>query len=213
MNSNTKKMVILENKFKTLCLSFSGNEDLTSDLWTEIEQKYSKKKRYYHNLEHIENMFREVENVRDEIQDFDVLSFSIFYHDVIYDAASKTNEEKSADLAKKRLEKINLNQEKILKAYTQILATKAHQISEDQDTNLLLDADLSILGKDNETYSEYTRQIRKEYSIYPDFLYKPGRKKVLEHFLSLENIFKTEYFRKRYEDQARKNIERELKIL
>jgi predicted metal-dependent HD superfamily phosphohydrolase len=40
-----------------------------------------------------------------------------------------------------------------------------------------LDADLSILGKDLDTYLAYTKMIRKEYSIYPDFLYKPGRKK------------------------------------
>lgn len=59
----------------------------------------------------------------------------------------------------------------------------------------------------------YTKQIRKEYSIYPDFLYKPGRKKVLEHFLQLENIFKTDYFKTKYEVQARKNIESEWRNL
>ncbi len=81
------------------------------------------------------------------------------------------------------------------------------------DINYLLDADLSVLGKDRETYLVYTQMIRKEYSIYPDFLYKPGRKKVLRHFLELENIFKTEYFRDQYETQAKENIETELRLL
>lgn len=76
-----------------------------------------------------------------------------------------------------------------------------------------MDADLSILGKSSQVYLEYTKQIRKEYSIYPHFLYKPGRKKALEHFLALESIFKTEYFKKKYEIRARENIEFELSIL
>lgn len=80
-------------------------------------------------------------------------------------------------------------------------------------TNYLLDVDLSVLGKDTQTYLGYTKQIRKEYSIYPDFLYNLGRKKVLQHFLELENIFKTEDFRDKYESQARKNIEFEISIL
>ncbi len=62
-----------------------------------------------------------------------------------------------------------------------------------------MDADLSILGQDLEIYLGYTREIRKEYSIYPDVLYKPGRKKVLRYFLDLESIFKTDYSKEKYE--------------
>ncbi len=58
------------------------------------------------------------------------------------------------------------------------------------DINYLLDADLSVLGKDRETYLVYTQMIRKEYSIYPDFLYKPGRKKFLNIFWSLRTSLK-----------------------
>jgi len=85
--------------------------------------------------------------------------------------------------------------------------------SDQEDTNYLLDADLSVLGKDFETYLKYTQNIRKEYSIYPDFLYKPGRKKVLKHFLELESIFKTEYFKEKYEARAKENIAKELQLL
>lgn len=106
-----------------------------------------------------------------------------------------------------------MNNEDVQQIYEQILATKSHKKSDDEDTNFLLDADLSILGKSPQVYLEYTKQIRKEYSIYPDFLYKPGRKKVLQHFLALENIFKTEYFKNKYESQARENIEFELRSL
>lgn len=205
--------MILKVIFEMLCLNFTDNKNLIVNFWNEIEKKYSAESRHYHNLRHLENIFEEVESVKAQIKNFNNVSFSIFYHDIIYDASSKSNEEKSAEFSKKRLEDLNIAKEDIQKVYAQILATKSHQKSDDQDTNFLLDADLSILGKDNKAYLEYTKQIRKEYSIYPNFLYKPGRKKVLEHFLELESIFKTDFFKAKYEVQARKNIEVELRNL
>ncbi|WP_228410098.1 HD domain-containing protein [Chryseobacterium viscerum] len=184
-----------------------------NNLWNEIVTRYSEKGRHYHNLLHLENMFRELEEVKVNLSDFTVISFSVFYHDIIYDATSKSNEEKSAVTAEKRLAELHVNKDKISIIYEQILATKAHQRSDHGDTNYLLDADLSVLGKDFKTYLEYTQNIRKEYSIYPDFLYKPGRKKVLNHFLELESIFKTDYFKDKYEAQAKENIAAELRLL
>lgn len=198
----------LRDYFFQLCSHFNQDKMLIENFWVEIEKKYAEKGRHYHNLTHLENMFLEL--VKDRIENFSNISFSVFYHDVIYDASSKLNEEKSVEFAKLRLEKLGLNKRDIEEISKQILATKSHQKSENNDINYLLDTDLSILGKDIESYIKYTQQIRKEYSIYPDFLYKPGRRKVLQHFLELESIFKTEYFREKYEVQARKNIEFEI---
>lgn len=205
--------MILKDRFVSLCLNFTQDKILIEKFWIEIEKNYSGKSRHYHNLQHLETLFEEIENVKDKIKNFNSISFSIFYHDVIYDATSKFNEEKSADLAKERLGIVGLNNEDVQQVYKQILATKSHKKSDDEDTNFLLDADLSILGESSQVYLEYTTQIRKEYSIYPDFLYKLGRKKVLEHFLAFESIFKTEYFKKKYEIRARENIEFELRSL
>ncbi|TZF95272.1 hypothetical protein FW781_15390 [Chryseobacterium panacisoli] len=203
----------LKNQFEQLCSPFTEDHQLICDLWNEIETKYSEKGRHYHDLLHLANMFRELEAMRVNISDFTAICFSVFYHDIIYDATSKSNEEKSAVKAEKRLAELHLAKDKISLISEQILATKLHQKSDYKDTNYLLDADLSVLGKDFKTYSEYTQNIRKEYSIYPDFLYKPGRKKVLRHFLELESIFKTNYFKDKYEAQARENITKELQFL
>jgi predicted metal-dependent HD superfamily phosphohydrolase len=93
------------------------------------------------------------------------------------------------------------------------LATKHHQLSADEDVNYFTDADLSILGQDWGTYLDYAKKIRKEYRLYPDLAYKPGRKKVLQHFFEMESIFKTSGFRERYEAAARRNLQQELSIL
>ncbi|MFC3158731.1 Predicted metal-dependent phosphohydrolase, HD superfamily [Chryseobacterium arachidis] len=206
-------MMNVRERFSQNCLEFTQDHYLIENLWTEIEKKYSEKGRHYHNLEHLENMFSELDSIKDKIENWIDISFGVFYHDVIYDATSKVNEEKSAEFAKLRLEKLNLKQGSIDKISAQIIATKVHQKSEDNDINYLLDADLSILGKDLEIYLDYTKKIRKEYSIYPDLLYKPGRKKVLKHFLELENIFKTDSFREKYEVRARENILFEIESL
>nr|WP_315028876.1 hypothetical protein [uncultured Chryseobacterium sp.] len=202
----------LKNQFERLCLSFTADKSLIGHLWTEIEIKYTEKGRYYHNLYHLENMFQELEVVKDKISNFAVVSFAVFYHDIIYEATSKSNEEKSAEFAKIRLAELGLDNDEIILISDHIIATKTHQHSKNEDTNYLLDADLSILGKDFETYSEYTKKIRKEYSIYPNILYNPGRKKVLRHFLELESIFKTKYFKEKYEIQARENISTEIRL-
>ncbi|WP_343686386.1 hypothetical protein [Chryseobacterium gleum] len=203
----------LKNQFEQLCSRFTEDRQLIHSLWNEIETRYSEKSRHYHDLLHLENMFTELEDVKGNISDFTGISFCVFYHDIIYDATSKSNEEKSAATAEKRLAELHLSKDDISVISEQIIATKSHLLSDHNDTNYLLDADLSVLGKDFKTYMEYTRNIRKEYSIYPDFLYKPGRKKVLKHFLELESIFKTEYFKEKYEVQAKENIEAELRLL
>ncbi|MDR2229082.1 MAG: hypothetical protein LBE39_06385 [Flavobacteriaceae bacterium] len=182
-------------------------------LWKEIEKKYNSKNRYYHNLFRLENMICELKNIEDFVNDFDTLLFSVFYHDIIYKSTAKDNEEKSAEIAKSRLEKLGVLPEDIEKVFDQILATKSHNTSTNIDTNFLIDADLSILGKTWNEYEKYIGQIRKEYSIYPDFLYKPGRKKVLQHFLGFDEIYKTDLFRNQYEKQARENIQKEIELL
>jgi predicted metal-dependent HD superfamily phosphohydrolase len=203
----------LQERFTQTCFQLTQDQNLIEIFWVEIKEKYSEKGRYYHNIQHLENMFSELDAVKDQIENFTNISFSVFYHDVIYEASSKNNEEKSAEFAKSRLEKLNCSSSDINSVFEQIIATKAHQKADDKDICYLLDADLSILGKNSETYIDYTKKIRKEYSIYPDLLYQPGRKKVLHHFLELENIFKTKDFKAKYENQARKNIEAEIQSL
>ncbi|MGE5944923.1 MAG: hypothetical protein ACM31G_11355, partial [Flavobacteriales bacterium] len=77
-------------------------------------------------------------------------------------------------------------------------------------TNILLDLDLSILGKSPEEYKKYCENIKKEYHIYPDFMYRKGRIKVLKNLLDLNSIYKTSFFKNVYEEQAKMNVRFEL---
>ena len=204
---------MLAKEFAEAVSRYSRDTALAGKLWDEIEKSYTAKKRYYHNQSHLENLLKELTSIKEFIEDWDCIIFSIAYHDIVYNTLQKDNEEQSAALAEQRLREVTFPSERIHKCVQQILATKGHTISDIQDTNFFTDADLSILGASWEVYETYFRNIRKEYSYYPDLLYKPGRKKVLQHFLSMDKIFKTDKFFSRYEEQARKNLSAELEKL
>lgn len=204
---------MLKTTFFELAGKYTTDSELIAQLWTVIEKHYSGKGRYYHNLSHLENMLGELEHCKNEIADWDTVLFALFYHDLIYKSTAKDNEEKSAEEAVKALRKTGYQEDKITKCSAMIIATKSHTVSSDNDTNLFTDADLSILGSSWENYYNYCQNVRKEYSVYPDLLYNPGRKKVLQHFLQMEYIFKTELFREKYEGSARENLMREIAVL
>ena len=98
-----------------------------------------------------------------------IILFTLFYHDIVYNSLKSNNEEKSAELAEKRMTQISVSNEIIECCKAQILATKSHVKSTDSDTNYFTDADLSVLGQTWETYSIYYKNVRKEYAIYPDW--------------------------------------------
>jgi predicted metal-dependent HD superfamily phosphohydrolase len=190
-------------------IGFSANEIQKN--WMDLEKAYSKKSRHYHNLTHIKDMIASFDTYHNQLDNPNEILFSILYHDVVYSASKKDNEHKSAEYALAILpENIKLDKQLVFDA---ICATQQHQHNEVEDINWLIDFDLKILARDWDDYQIYFEQIRKEYSIYPDFLYKPGRAKALKHFLENEFIFQTDEFRKLYEDKARFNIEKEILLL
>jgi predicted metal-dependent HD superfamily phosphohydrolase len=181
-------------------------------MWNEVEKNYSKSDRHYHNLTHLNSMLTELKLHKDKFNNWDTIIFAIVYHDLVYNTLKSDNEEQSAEVAIKRLTKIAFPEKLITFCGQLILATKKHEPS-DPETNLFTDADLSILGSDPETYKAYSKRIRLEYSIYPDMMYNPGRKKVLTHFLKMDNIYKTNEFSDRYEQNAKTNMQTELDSL
>ncbi|NAS29920.1 hypothetical protein GTQ40_02950 [Flavobacteriaceae bacterium R38] len=205
--------MVLKEIFIELLTNYTDNDYLKNELWAEIEKNYSSKKRHYHTLQHLDNLFVQLTDVKREIENWEVILFTLFYHDIVYNSTISDNEEKSAELAEKRMKQIRISNDKIVLCKKQILATKSHIKSIDSDTNYFTDADLSILGQSWETYSLYYKNIRKEYSIYPTLVYNPGRKKILKHFLSVDRIFKTDFFYNKFEIQAKQNIEKEIKSL
>lgn len=204
---------MLQKTFIDLLSNYTSSENLQLDFWNEIENSYSYEKRYYHNLQHFENLLNELFKVKNEIDNWEAVLFSLYFHDIIYDVLSSENEEKSTELAVNRMLQVSVPNEQIELCKKIIIATKSHDKSTNNDINLFIDADLSILGQSFEIYSIYSKNVRKEFDCYPDSIYNTGRKKVLNHFLEMERIFKTDYFYNKFEKQAKNNLLTELNSL
>ena len=196
------------------CLIPYSTNQKSEDIYKTLCVYYSEKHRAYHNLSHIKSLFVLCEDFKSHIEDFSSVGFAIWFHDVVYNTKRSDNEEKSAELAEITLSDFNLPKEKIEKVCAMILGTKKHDARKlSDDTKLFLDFDLSILGADAATYYAYSQAIRKEYSWVFDFVYKRERKKILESFLERDFIYNTNEMRKRFEAQARANIENEMREL
>ncbi|WP_395063923.1 hypothetical protein [Flavobacterium sp.] len=201
----------LQQRFEKLLLKIGFKESKITLLWHDLQKVYSAKSRHYHNLTHLEEMIALYDNYHSELEFPDEVLYAIFYHDYVYKVTRKDNELKSAEHGLSILP-FNTKIDKRL-VFNMICATQLHHHNENEDTNWLIDFDLKILSKDWEDYKIYCDQIRKEYKIYPNMLYKPGRKKALQHFLENSSIYQTEVFRIKYEIKARENLKAELNLL
>lgn len=189
---------------------YGTSETIRQTYWRELERAYSGKNRHYHNLQHLEHLWAALLDARALVSNWEAVIWALFYHDAVYKVRRRDNEAQSAALAIQRLGPLGVSQEQLQRVEALILATQGHAPGTHPDIDYFTDADLAILGTPPERYREYTRQIRAEYAIYPDFLYRPGRKKVLMAFLYMEYLYKTPHFRARYEALARENLRAEL---
>src|SRR4051812_47401421 len=114
-------MISLEFIFSELIQKYPGDDALKKELWQEIVENYSGKKRHYHNLTHLENLIQQLSGFKEIIADWDVVLFSIFYHDVVYNTLKQDNEEKSALLAEEKMKLLQVNPAQIEKCKAAIL--------------------------------------------------------------------------------------------
>jgi predicted metal-dependent HD superfamily phosphohydrolase len=192
---------------------YTNNTSFINNTFDELIRFYTSDARQYHGLPHIVKLLSLHEEYKFYLQDEDVVFFAIWFHDAIYNTWRSNNEEKSAFWARETLRESTMLPENIDKVEQYIWATKTHESNNDSDLNFFLDFDLSILGSDDVIYDVYARQIREEYSLTPSFLYKRGRKKVLQSLLERPRLYQTVIFQKKFEAKARENIQRELKSL
>ena len=178
----------------------------------ELLDAYAEPHRHYHDSRHIEACLRELAAVEGLTADERrVLDYAIWWHDAIYDPARSDNEERSAILAERDLAHIDVDPATRETVARLIHLTRDHKVEPDDRLGaLLVSIDLSILGRPAAEYDAYAAAIRAEYAHVPEEMYRPGRAAVLTRFLAAPVIYPDPGFRRRYEEQARANITREI---
>ncbi|TQV72897.1 hypothetical protein FLL45_15640 [Aliikangiella marina] len=183
------------------------------DCFKAIQKAYSEGHRFYHTDQHINAMLKHLDATKSLAENPYELELAIWFHDAIYKPFSSTNELDSANWAKAFLNKENYIDAGIDRIYRLIMVTQHHGNAESNDESLMVDIDLTILGTSEEVYDEFEKNVRKEYKLVPWFVYKKKRKEILESFMSMPSVYRLDYFKSRYEDQARRNIARAIQVL
>ena len=180
-------------------------------VFQELAAAYQAPERHYHTLHHLENLFNRLEKV--PLRDAVVVQLAVWFHDVVYSSLRSDNEAKSAAQALAFLRETSLEPARQQRVAFLIERTADHtqpQPPDDTDLLLFLDADLSILGASEAEYRAYARQVRQEYRLVPDLLYRPGRRKVLARMLAAPVLFQTPAMRAELDAAARQNLAAEI---
>jgi predicted metal-dependent HD superfamily phosphohydrolase len=209
-----EEIELLRRHWEDLLSSFGADQNEVDELFQQLVVLYSARGRAYHNLSHIRSLVDLSRSVRERIENYQALSFAIWFHDAIYNTRKKDNEELSAKFAVKSLSRFKIPFDTLALSCEMIVSTREHRKNGlSEDINFFLDLDLSILGSEESVYGSYASAIRKEYWWAPEYLYSRGRKKVLESFLLRESIYLTPELAQMFEENARRNIEREIASL
>ncbi len=189
------------------------NQAAALHLFEDMVVRYGEDGRYYHNLQHIQQMLDDASEMKSLAKSWTAVQCAIWFHDVVYIPGANDNEERSAAYARTALEKMGLCQ-LADQVEEMILATKLQAAAvADFDTQILLDADLAILGSPSQTYQQYAQAIRREFAFVPLPKYCRGRIQILSQFLQRPQIYYSDHFYDKYEAPARKNIQHEISQL
>jgi predicted metal-dependent HD superfamily phosphohydrolase len=201
----------MEKQFENICRKF-GNPQKCATAFAEIVAQYRVPERFYHTFHgHIIFCISELEKVPAEmISEKEAVTMSLFLHDIIMDFSRSDNEKSSAEFAEEFCHELEMPSRFGKKVAELTIATKHDATPKDRDAQIVIDIDLAILGQDKETFDAYEINIRREYAYVPEEVFKRERAKILKKFLDRPSIFLTEYFRQKYEDQARKNLRRSI---
>jgi predicted metal-dependent HD superfamily phosphohydrolase len=171
--------------------------------FAELSARYQRG-RHYHDLGHIAAMFAMADRwVPTPLSP--ALTLAIFYHDAIYDPQRHDNEARSAELARARL--AGAPPATLAHIAAAILATE-HHLSDDPETQLLIDLDLSFLGASVKVFSANVTKLIREFAHLPRTTFLHGQARYLQPFLDHPHIYYTPVFRQRFEARARRNLQR-----
>ena len=183
-------------------------------VFQDLRRRYSEPGRAYHNLDHVAAMLGTVTELGYMVHDEVAVRLAVWFHDAVYDSRCGNNEEQSAMVAAEELGRAGPSPSVPPAVGRLIMATKTHTAPPgDMDCQILLDADLAILGASAAEYDRYAQAIREEYIWVPEHAYHAGRRRVLESFLGRERIYYTDALFVQREQAARANLRREVEWL
>ncbi|WP_296500576.1 hypothetical protein [uncultured Actinomyces sp.] len=184
-------------------------------------ERWSTPDRRFHNLRHLIDMLARVDELAEESHNPDIMRVACWYHGCVFSSdveeVSRGNggedETASAAFAEADLHHLGVPMETVKRVCCLIVNLKRHMLDEhDIDAQALIDADLGTLAVDPQTYAEYVRLLREEYSHIPMEEYLRGRLTIVSRLLEREHLFHSP-LGERWERAARENLSAEQRRL
>jgi len=172
-------------------------------------QRYAEPHRHYHDQRHLREVLDAVDRLAHHADDLAAVRLAAWFHDAVYDPRACDNEERSAALAQSALPPPLADE---VARLVRLTAEHSPQPG-DRDGAVLCDADLAILGADEQRYDEYASDVRREYDHVADDAFRTGRTAVLARLLARDRLYSTATAYDLWEDRARANLRRELSVL
>ena len=201
-----------ETRFTAMLQSLEANRPLKG-LFEQLLSAYTQPNRHYHNAGHVGDCLELFDSARQLATQPGELEAAIWFHDAVYESRAEDNELRSAEWAEQGLVEAGVAEECVRRIGQLVLATKHEATPNLADSKLMVDIDLSILGRNSERFDEYDLAIRREFEWVPDGQYRPARAAVLRSFLDRAQIYSTSEFRQRFETTARANLTRAIRRL
>lgn len=176
--------------------------------WETIADYYALQDRFYHTGEHICFCLSQFDKIAPLLSSTYEVETALWFHDIVYEMDSDCNEASSAQLFC-QLVGGNTVVRDIRDRVAQLIMDTTHkEPPSSADGGYLADIDISSIGLPWEEFLKDSLNVRKESPHLSDAEYQDGQRCFFEGLLSKPSIFYTEYFRLRYERQARFNLHR-----
>jgi predicted metal-dependent HD superfamily phosphohydrolase len=175
-------------------------------VFDDLVAAYAEPHRAYHRFDHVLDCLCVFDDFSRGAEHPSEVETAIWFHDAIYDPTRHDNEARSADWAVDVLRRALAGEADTGRVRELVLATRHDAPAATADQRLLLDVDLSILGRSPAEFQRYEDEIRREYAWVPEAIYHERRADLLEGFLRRDPLFLTPELRSRFEAQARTNL-------
>ncbi|MDX5347023.1 MAG: DUF5706 domain-containing protein [Hymenobacteraceae bacterium] len=183
-------------------------KEASNFVFSLFKQKLSKKL-VYHNYKHTFETVNEARELGKEIKlsdnDMEALLLAAWFHDTGYVELYQGHEQESAKMARQFLQEHQYPEDRIAVVESCILATKHGSATSNTLQELLVDADMSNIGKD--TFFSTAELLRVEWEIYLDKSFSNIEWAQFQLEFLLSTSFKTAVAQRKFAHQLGLNIQ------
>ena len=184
-----------------------------ADVYRELEARYAEPHRYYHTGGHIIHCLRQMDLARSALEvNLDTVEMALWFHDAIYDVDRDDNERRSAQWFS-RLAAPTLAPSLVAAVERLIIVTEHAESPRGADERYLVDVDLSSFGLPWPEFRRDSVAVRREFPAISDAQFAARQIGFLRSLIERPSLYSTDFYRERYEHQARSNIGRHIALL